>query len=460
MTAPDRPLLFLSIHRRLFVGMGFAALFAALVAGCGASGDGEKGATDATDPAAPATSQPAAPPATSGSPAGAPTGAPTSTGPVTKTGSLLFATGAPIAGVAYASGKQTGTTDAKGSFTYEDGKTVAFSIGPTALGAPPGAATLSPYQLAGSATCDDTDAVKSLVALLESLDADGDVTNGITVPASGTATHPLPAADVALRTFIAAFDGEAWTAATAAKTDTFSYGDAIVRGQGVTTDGTSWFFSGTTGLEKTSATFASEKKNALAIPLLLAAQGSDHIGDIDVWNGQIYAPIEDKNYAAPKVVLYDPSSLGSGTVFDIPQNLQTKGVPWIAVDGPRGVAYMAEWDPTPELHVFSLATMAYQRAIPLSTPTGRVQGGKVYKGQLYLTTDDATKHVYKVHLASGTIFPVLDLNETGIELEGLVLSARSDGSLLHTLDVTSARTGVELRHHTIARPPLRWTVCP
>ena len=99
-------------------------------------------------------------------------------------------------------------------------------------------------------------------------------------------------------------------------------------------------------------------------------------------------------------------------MFDIPQNLQTKGVPWIAVDGPRGVAYMAEWDPTPELHVFALATMAYQRAIPLSTPTGRVQGGKVYKGQLYLTTDDATKHVYKVHLASGTIFPVLALNDS------------------------------------------------
>ena len=62
--------------------------------------------------------------------------------------------------------------------------------------------------------------------------------------------------------------------------------------------------------------------------------------------------------------------------------------------------------------------------------------------------------------AQGTIFPVLDLNLAGVELEGLVLSPRPDGSLLHTLDVTSARTGVELRHHTIAREPLRWKVCP
>ena len=432
-----------------------------LAAACAnASGSGVP--ADATQPAAPAAGDPASSsPATPGSTSsGAPGPGPSTSGATTKSGTLLFATNAPIAGVTYVSGSQSGVTDAKGAFTYEDGKAVQLSAGGAMLGAPIGASLLSPYQLAGSATCDDTDDVKKLVALLEQLDADGDVTNGITVPASGTSAHPLPAPDTALRTFVTAFDGEAWTAATAATTDTFSYGDAVVRGQGITTDGTSWFFSGTTGLEKTSATFASTTKNALAIPLLLVAQGSDHIGDIDFWNGKIYAPVEDKTYAKPKVVLYDPSSLSAGTVFDIPQNLQTKGVPWIAVDGPRGVAYMAEWDPTPELHVFSLASMAYQRAIPLSTPTARVQGGKVYKGQLYLTIDDATKHVYKVHLASGTIFPILDLNLAGVELEGLVLFARPDGSLLHTLDVTSARTGVELRHHTIAREPLRWKVCP
>jgi hypothetical protein len=439
--------------------MGLTAGAVLVMAAC-ADASGSALPADGTGPTAPVGPPAASVPGTSGAASSGMPAPPVEGAPVTKNGVLLFATGAPIAGVTFVSGAQTGTTDAKGAFTYEDGNTVKLEVGAVALGAPLGAATLSPYQVAGSATCDDTDDLKKLVGLLESLDVDGDFANGITVPASGQSARPLPAADAALRAFVTAFDGEAWTAATAATTDTFSYGDAIVRGQGVATDGTSWFFSGTTGLEKTSATFASTKKSAIAIPLLLAAQGSDHIGDIDFWNGTIYAPVEDKTYAAPKVVLYDASSLGAGTVFDIPQNLQTKGVPWIAVDGPRGVAYMAEWDPTPELHVFGLATMAYQRAIPLSAPTGRVQGGKVYKGQLYLTIDDATKHVLKVHLASGTLFPVLDLALAGVELEGLVLFPRPDGSLLHTLDVTSARTGVELRHHTIAREPLRWKVCP
>jgi hypothetical protein len=438
--------------------IGGAALAAWLAPACGDA---------STTPANPGGETPANAPANGdGRPGGAQPPAPTSTStapaptaPTTKSGALLFGTGAPIAGVAFESGTQKGTTDKQGAFTYEDGKPVRFSIGSVLLGTAAGAAKLSPYQLAGSSKCDDTEELKKLVALFEALDTDANAANGITVPPSSTgqSTGPLPSPEVALRTFIGVFDAEAWTAGT---TDTFSFGDAVVRGQGLTTDGTSWIFSGNTGLEKTSATFVSSTKNTFAIPLVLAAQGSNHIGDIDFWNGTIYAPVEDgKNYASPKVVLYDAASLGSGTVYDIPQNLQTKGVPWIAVDGPRGVAYMAEWDPTPAINVFSLATMTFVRSIPLSSPTGRVQGGKVYKGQLYLTTDDAQKTVRKVHLASGTIFPLFALNAS-VELEGLVFFARPDGSLLHTLDVTSARTGVELRHNIITKEPLRWNVCP
>ncbi|MDB4937356.1 MAG: Flagellar hook-length control protein FliK [Labilithrix sp.] len=428
---------------------------AVLASACGSSASAPGSATGDTSPANPPADVAGAAPVTP-APA-APTAAPP-VGTTTKTGVLLFATAAPIAGVAFESGAQKGTTDAKGTFTYDDGKPVRFSIGSVLLGTAPGAAIISPYQVAGAATCEDTAALTTLVGLLESLDADANASNGITVPASstGASSGATPDPQLALRTFITAFDSESWTTGTM---DTFSYVDAVVRGQGVATDGTSWFFSGNTGLEKTSGAFVSTTKNLLAIPLLLAAQGSNHIGDIDIWNGKIYAPVEDKTYAAPKVVLYDPASLNSGTVYDIPQNLQTKGVPWIAVDGPRGLAYLAEWDPTPAVNVFSLATMTFLRAIPLSTPTGRVQGGKVWKGQLYFSTDDAQKTVLKVHLASGTIFPLFALN-ADVEMEGLAFFPRPDGSLLHTLDVTTARTGVELRHHTITKEPLRWKVCP
>jgi hypothetical protein len=65
-----------------------------------------------------------------------------------------------------------------------------------------------------------------------------------------------------------------------------------------------------------------------------------------------------------------------------------------------------------------------------------------------------------VHLASGTVIPLFALNLTDEENEGLAFFARPDGSLLHTLNVTSSRTGSELRHHQITREPLRWKVCP
>ncbi|HEY8075026.1 MAG TPA: hypothetical protein VIF62_12975, partial [Labilithrix sp.] len=367
-------------------------------------------------------------------------------------GVVLFATGAPIAGLAYTSGTQTGTTDAKGTFRWDAGAPVTFRIGGATLGTTAGAPIVSPYAIAGSTKCDDTDDVAKLVATLEAWDADADASNGITI---GSSPVPLVAADVALRTFVTAFDSEAWHPEAI---DTFTGVSALVRGQGVATDGTSWFFSGTTGLDRTDMTFASTKQNALAIPLDLAIAGSDHIGDIDVWSGTIYAPIEDKGYKAPKVVLYDPSSLSSGTVYAIPVELQTGGVPWIAVDGPRGVAYLAEWDPTPGIHVFSLADMSYQRTIALSRTLHRIQGAKVYRGQLYAAMDDDAKSFVKIDLATGTVLDLFTLAETDVEQEGLAFLARPDGTLLHTLNVDAARTGSELRHHRITREPLRWKV--
>ena len=391
-----------------------------------------------------------------------------------KSGVLLFGTSAPIEGLSYASGSQTGTTDASGTFRYESGKPVTFRAGDLVLGAPQGGDVLSPYPLAANDSCDDSDDLKKVVAVLEALDTDHTPANGIKLPASpsngpikllsqtswadlGGIVPALPAPLEALRAFIAVFDGEAWMTIA---TDAFGAPSAALRGQGVTTDGTSWFFSGTTGLERTDTAYASTASNPLAIPVALVIAGSDHIGDIDYWSGKLYAPIEDKKYQAPKVVLFDPTSLSSGTVFSISATLQTKGVPWIAVDGPRAVAYMAEWDPTPGINVFALNDMSFVRTIDLSRATGRVQGGKVYKRQLYLTVDDDQKRVYKVHLASGTLLEVLTLGLSGMELEGLAFLTRPDGSSMHTSNVNAARNGVDFRHHKITREPLRWKTCP
>jgi hypothetical protein len=202
----------------------------------------------------------------------------------------------------------------------------------------------------------------------------------------------------------------------------------------------------------------------VAIPFELVLAGSDHIGDIDFVNGTLYAPIEDgkKGYKSPKVVTYDPQSLSPVSTYSISNTLQTLGVPWVALSGQRGEAYLAEWDATMSLNVFTLSSMVYVRSIPLTMPVGvplgRIQGAKVFESALYLATDDAAKNVFKLDLETGTVLRLFSVATTG-EQEGLAFLDQPDAGLMHTLNVTPARNGSELRHHQRVRGPLRNEVC-
>jgi len=233
--------------------------------------------------------------------------------------------------------------------------------------------------------------------------------------------------------FMRQVDDEAWVEQGL---DAFLGAGALTRGQGIAANGTGWIFSGTVSLERTDATFTRQQVNTLAIPTLLAIGGSDHIGDIDVWNG---------------------------TIYTIPRALQTEGVPWVAVNGPAGHLSFAEWNPTMQLTIFSLPTVQLLSGLPLRPPTGvmvgRVQGAKVFEGALYLATDDATKSLFKTNLQTGTVQKLFSINTTG-EQEGLAFLTRADGTQLHTLYVNAARNGSELRHHRRTRLPLRLQLCP
>jgi len=407
--------------------------------------------------------------------------------PTTMTGVLLGGTGTwpgAISGVRYESGTLSGLTDSSGTFQYQNGQSISFIVGDVVLGPLTPRAQLTAWQLAGTGCVPATTLDAALVLLL-SLDEDGDPTNGTHLPALPATTprvalSTLSLADVSTRIgtwipgrtpltpavamdrFIRQVDDETWTELGL---DSFSGTTALSRGQGVATDGTSWFFSGTLSLEKTDLAFSRQVSNGLAIPPTLALTlGSNHIGDIDVFNGTLYAPIEDgSGYMNPRLVKFDASNLNAGMVFTIPQNLQTQGVPWVAVDGPRGFLYFAEWNPTTQLNIFSLSNVTYLRSLPLTPPAGltlgRIQGAKVFEGALYLNTDDTGKTVYKLNLETGTVLRLFSITGGG-ENEGLAVLLRPDGSQLHTLNVTTSSSGVELRHHRRTRLPLRSTVCP
>ena len=84
----------------------------------------------------------------------------------------------PVSGVAFAatSGK-SGTTDEKGSFNFNHGDKIEFKLGGLTLGNIPGSQIVTPIELAG----DNNNKLQNLLVLLQSLDSDSDLSNGIAI---------------------------------------------------------------------------------------------------------------------------------------------------------------------------------------------------------------------------------------------------------------------------------------
>ena len=97
----------------------------------------------------------------------------------TRTGTFVDA---PVAGLDY-SGEQTpaSTTNASGEFRYQPGEIIRFAIGDLELGAAPGAETVTPLSVTEGAADADDPGVTNRLILLQSLDADGDLNNGIQI---------------------------------------------------------------------------------------------------------------------------------------------------------------------------------------------------------------------------------------------------------------------------------------
>lgn len=91
----------------------------------------------------------------------------------------------PVAGLSYTtSSGLSGVTNAAGQFQYRPGDTVTFSIGSLQIGSASGGATVTPAHITADQGGEDSNRFTNLLVLLQSLDADGDPENGITLPAS------------------------------------------------------------------------------------------------------------------------------------------------------------------------------------------------------------------------------------------------------------------------------------
>jgi outer membrane protein assembly factor BamB len=224
---------------------------------------------------------------------------------------------------------------------------------------------------------------------------------------------------------------------------------ALERSQGVATDGNSWFFSWQQGLSRANLDGTVAARNPMAIPPELAAQGSNHIGDLDYHDGRLYVAIEDDGYKRPTIAVFDADTLTyTGISQVVPTTMQTH-IPWVAIDAERGLVYSSDFDPVSTINVFSLSDLRPLRTVSLNQTIGHVQGAKVYEGALYASTDDETKSVYRIDPTTGAVSTELKRNElpTGTEGEGLAFLPTAGGAVMHIIDVAPNLRAVNVRHY-------------
>ena len=100
-------------------------------------------------------------------------------GASTKTGYFIDSA---VEGLEYTSGSTTGITGADGSFKYEEGKPVTFKIGNMVLGSLTVTnSRVFPVDLVSGATDESHPKVSLMAQILQTLDSDGNASNGITI---------------------------------------------------------------------------------------------------------------------------------------------------------------------------------------------------------------------------------------------------------------------------------------
>jgi outer membrane protein assembly factor BamB len=235
---------------------------------------------------------------------------------------------------------------------------------------------------------------------------------------------------------------------------TYMLDQALTRGQGVTTDGQYFYFSGNLFLNKTDMqTNKTLVKNVMAIPPQLLLLGDNHIGGISYYDGKIYAPIEDGSaYQHPYIAIFDAATLKfTGKYYAMPLELHDAGIPWCIVDGPRGYLYTMEWSNATVLNVFNLNDMSLVKTVPLSMPLDRIQGGGIYDGNLYLSMDVGSKSVYKLNPVTGAASLLFKCNlSPDVEAESMTVLSTDKGPLFCVMGIGPKRINMVLREYKLA----------
>ena len=215
--------------------------------------------------------------------------------------------------------------------------------------------------------------------------------------------------------------------------------------QGICTEGGYYWVSGSGTLEKydSSWNLVAESKT----PFEGYTLEVNHIGDIDVYNNELYLGVEyfmDGEGKNIQVAVYDGDTLKLKRVFPFRADTGQLECSGIAVDPDSRTVYMTSWidDESSEyLYMYDLDTGDYKGKMRLQPGPKWMQGVAYYDGSLYVTSDDgdadadAPDHMYRVDIAEGGETGLVQLEKTFDdvtrqgEIEGLTFD-RTRGQFL------------------------------
>lgn len=215
--------------------------------------------------------------------------------------------------------------------------------------------------------------------------------------------------------------------------------------QGITTDGEFYYVSGSKSLYKYD-----KKGNLVASnenPFEGYAIPSNHIGDIDVFDGELFISAENFMDGVGKdiqIAIHDAKTLKFKRTFKFEPSSGQEEVSGICVDRDKRTVWMCSWvgeESGRYLYEYSLDTGKYLRKVHIAPVPQWIQGVYYYKGALYVTADDgiadldAPDHLYRVNItdkpyATVTMERAFDDVKRQGEIEGLAVDPKTGEMLV------------------------------
>lgn len=213
--------------------------------------------------------------------------------------------------------------------------------------------------------------------------------------------------------------------------------------QGIAADSAFYYVSGSTALykyDKSGKLVAKNEHPFEGLPL-----AANHIGDIDVWNGEIYAGIEtfvDGVGENIQVAVYDANTLKWKRSIDWEPASGQVEVCGLAVDRDGNMVWMADWVDGRYLYGYDLVTGKYLRKVHLQPVPQWQQGIFMADGRMLISADDGDAdldepdNLYLADFSSGKSYAkvlpfreMTDFRRAG-EIEGLAIDPATDDLLV------------------------------